>query len=102
MENVKETHAFLSGIFYAFFQKLTFKKGYEANWTELFMLTECVPRDLPVYQIKDLLDELIKGMFYVQDIQKVQQEEEYVIEKRVRKGLIEYKVTFKSYSSKLN
>ena len=41
-------------------QKLTFEKGYETNWTEeLFIVTECVQRDPPVYRIKDLLDEPI-------------------------------------------
>ena len=87
--------------------KLTFEKGYETNWTEeLFIVTECVLRDPPVYRIKDLLDEPIQGTFYSQELQKVQPKNEYTIEKilkkRWRKGRLEYEVKFKGYPSKFN
>ena len=88
-------------------QKLTFEKGYETNWTEeLFVVTDCVPRDPPVYRIKDLLDEPIQGTFYPQELQKVQLKEKYAIEKilskRTRKRRVEYKVKFKGYPSKFD
>ena len=88
-------------------QKLMFEKGYETNWTEeLFVITECVQRQPPVYRIKDLLDEPIQGTFYVQELQKVRSKEEFLVEKvlkkRMRKRRIEYFVKFKSYSSKFN
>lgn len=49
--------------------KLTFEKGYLPNWSEeLFIVTECVKRDPPVYRIKDLLGEPIQGTFYPQEL----------------------------------
>lgn len=88
-------------------QKLTFEKGYETNWTEeVFVVTECVRRDPPVYRIKDLLEEPIKGTFYPQELQKVKPKENYTIEKildkRIRKKRVEYKVKFKGYPSKFD
>lgn len=88
-------------------QKLTFEKGYETNWTEeLFVVTECVARDPPVYRIKDLLDEPIQGTFYPQELQKVKMKDTYTIEKilkkRTRKRRMEYFVKFKGYPNKFN
>lgn len=88
-------------------QKLTFEKGYETNWTEeLFVVTECIPRDPPVYRIKDLMDEPIQGTFYPQELQKVQLKENFPVEKilkkRMRKGHVEYWVKYKGYPSKFN
>lgn len=87
--------------------KLTFEKGYETNWTEeLFVVTECIQRVPPVYRIKDLLDESIQGTFYAQELQKVQMKDKYTIEKildkRMRKGRVEYKVKFKGYPGKFD
>lgn len=87
--------------------KMTFEKGYETNWTEeLFIVTECIPRHPPVYRIKDLLDEPIKGTFYPQELQKVQPKKDFAVEKvlqkRTRKGHVEYKVKFKGYPSKFD
>lgn len=88
-------------------QKLTFEKGYETNWTEeLFVVTECVQRDPPVYRIMDLLDEPIQGTFYLQELQKVKMKEtfkiEKILEKRIRKKRVEYFVKFKGYPNKFN
>ncbi|GFX55678.1 putative uncharacterized transposon-derived protein F54H12.3 [Trichonephila clavipes] len=87
--------------------KLLFEKGYETNWTEeLFVVTECVSRHPPVYRIKDLLEEPIQGTFYAQELQKVRQKEtfpiEKVLQKRVKKGRVEYKVKYKGYPSKFD
>ena len=88
-------------------QKLTFEKGYETNWSEeLFVVTECIPRDPPVYRINDLLDEPIQGIFYAKELQKVRPKKDFAIEKilkkRTRKGRLEYEVKFKGYPSKFN
>lgn len=88
-------------------QKLMFEKGYETNWTEeLFVIAELVNRDLPVYRVKDLLDESIEGTFYEQELQKVKPKEEFtvdeIISKRKRKGHLEYFVKFKGYPKKFN
>jgi hypothetical protein len=87
--------------------KLMFEKGYETNWSEeLFVVTECVPRNPPVYRIKDLLEEDIQGTFYAQELQKVSAKEEFTVEnflkKRHRKGRIEYFVKYRGYPVKFN
>lgn len=87
--------------------KLTFEKGYETNWTdELFVVTECVRRDPPVYRIKDLLDEPIQGTFYVQELQKVSLKSHYTVEKilkkRMRNKRLEYLVKYRGYPTKFN
>lgn len=87
--------------------KLTFEKGYETNWSdELFVITECIPRNPPVYKIKDLLDEPIKGTFYAEELQKVRPKDEFTVEKilkkRTRNKRLEYLVNFKGYPAKFN
>ncbi|GFS29135.1 uncharacterized protein TNIN_195621 [Trichonephila inaurata madagascariensis] len=63
-------------------------------------------RDIPVYRIKDLLEEPIQSTFYAQELQKVRQKEtfpiEKVLQKRVKKGRVEYKVKYKGYPSKFD
>lgn len=88
-------------------RKLTFEKGYETNWSEeLFIVTECVPRDPPVYRVKDLMDEAIQGTFYAQELQKVDPKDQFTIEKilkkRNRNGQVEYLVKYKGYPTKFN
>lgn len=52
--------------------KTIFMKGYERNWTrEVFIVTELLPRDPPVYRVKDFNNELIEGVFYEQELQKI-------------------------------
>lgn len=87
--------------------KMTFEKGYTSNWTiELFKITECVKRFPAVYRIQDLLGEPILGTFYPQQIQKVKLKETYPIEKiinkRYKKGDIEYFVKYRGYPDKFN
>ncbi|GBN61180.1 hypothetical protein AVEN_11224-1 [Araneus ventricosus] len=62
--------------------KLTFEKGYETNCTvEQFTVSECVKRDPLVYRVKDLLGEDIQGTFYAQELQKVEKNNNFPIEK---------------------
>ena len=87
--------------------KLTFQKGYEPKWTEeLFVVTECVPRDPPVYRIQDLLGKPIQGTFYSHELHKLQLKEKYTIEKtvkkRTRKDHVEYKINFNGYPNEFN
>ena len=52
--------------------KNKFEKGYEPNWTQqVFVIAEKLPRYPPVYKLKNLLDESIKGIFYEDQLQKV-------------------------------
>ena len=45
--------------------KRTFDKGYIPNWmTEIFLVSERLPRKLPVYRLKDQLGEVLEGLFY--------------------------------------
>ena len=45
--------------------KRTFEKGYLPNFTkEIFTISKQVPRDPPVYKLKDYDDEELKGTFY--------------------------------------
>ncbi len=50
-----------------------FEKGYEANWTEeIFTIATRIPRDLVVYRIKDYKGEILEGVFYKEERQKVE------------------------------
>lgn len=52
-------------------EKKTFTKGYESNFTdEIFTVTEAIPRDPPVYSLKDLRGEPIQGKFYKEELVK--------------------------------
>lgn len=89
--------------------KRTFEKGYRANWTEeIFVVSKCVKRNPPVYVLKDLGGEKIEGTFYMEELQKVEKEDDdlYIIEKvlkrRKRKGRTEYFVSWRGYPSKFN
>ena len=52
--------------------KRTFKKGYLPNWTEeLFMVVKCIETRPPVYLVKDDHGEILEGIFYAEELQKV-------------------------------
>ena len=61
----------------------TFKKGYLPTWTqEIFTVTKIIPRVPPVYQLRDYADDEIEGVFYAEELQKVQKSDDiYKIEK---------------------
>jgi hypothetical protein len=49
--------------------KRTFKKGY---WTEeLFTVVKCIETRSPVYLVKDDRSEILEGIFYAEELQKV-------------------------------
>jgi len=53
-------------------EKGVFEKGYEYTFTEeIFKVTKVIQHDVPVYEIKDLNDEIIDGHFYEAELQKV-------------------------------
>ena len=88
--------------------KRTFEKGYLPNWTEeIFTITERIPRQPPVYRLKDYSGEIVEGVFYEAELQKVEKVDEvYHIEKvlnhRTRRGKKEYYVKWKGYPDKFN
>ena len=52
--------------------KRLFKKGYMANWSEeIFTIHEVHPSDPPVYRLIDDLGEMLYGIFYESELQKV-------------------------------
>ena len=52
--------------------KRIFEKGYLPSWTEeTFTVAQRVPRDPPVYRLKEADGELIQGTFYEFELQKV-------------------------------
>ena len=88
--------------------KRTFEKGYTPNWSrEIFTIAERLPRRPPVYRVKDYDGEVLQGVFYEQELQKVQKEDdvyqiEKVIKKRTVKGKTEYFVKWRGYPDKFN
>ena len=90
-------------------EKHIFQKGYLPNFTqEVFEIVQCIPRHPPVYKLKDWNDELIKGMFYEQELVKVIKDEddmfklEKIIRKHTKKGVKEVLVKWMGYPNKFN
>lgn len=61
----------------------TFQRGYLPNWTEeIFTIDKVLPLHPPVYVLKDYNGEVLKGVFYEREIQKVNKDDDvYKIEK---------------------
>lgn len=52
--------------------KSVFEKGYEMTHTlEIFRISQVIPHPVPVYRVKDLNNELVEGIFYEPEIQKI-------------------------------
>ena len=63
--------------------KHTFEKGYLPNWTEeIFTITERIPRQPPVYRLKDYSGELLEGVFYEAELQKVEKVDMFTLSKK--------------------
>ena len=59
-----------------------FDKGYTEQWTEeLFTISQVHLTNPPVYSVKDFKNEEILGRFYAQELQKVENKKEFLIEK---------------------
>ena len=49
-----------------------FAKGYEQNYTEeFFTISACIPRQPPVYRLSDYDGDVIEGVFYEKELQKI-------------------------------
>ena len=86
-----------------------FKKGYLPSWTRELFTVHTVINTYPVtYTIKDDHDEVLKGTFYGQELQKVGDKEEYQIEavldqrQKEKGGQREYLVKWLGYDSSFN
>lgn len=66
--------------------KGVFGKGYRANWSEeYFIVVDRVRRLPPVYRLQDLNENVLSGVFYEQQLQKISPNEIYPISKVLRK-----------------
>ena len=85
-----------------------FKKGYLPSWTaELFTVERVLQTTPTTYTIKDDHDEVLKGTFYEQELQKVGGKDTYdieaVLDQRLdKKGQREYLVKWVGYDSSFN
>lgn len=71
-------------------EKSHFEKGYTAKWTrEHFLIHNVLPTSPPVYKIIDLLGNPIKGSFYSQQLQIIDDKDTfYKVEKILKKKKI--------------
>ena len=67
--------------------KRTFEKGYLPNFSkEIFAVSQQIPRQPPVYKLKDYDQEELSGTFYNEELQKVIKEDDvYEVEKILKK-----------------
>ena len=84
-------------------QRNLFDKA-SGNWSEeLFKIHSINKSNVIKYKIKDLNDEIIKGIFYERELQKTKDiSEVYVIEKIIRKNKNKYLVKWRGYSDDFN
>ena len=63
--------------------KRTFERGYLPNFSkEIFTVSQKIPREPPVYKLKDYDQEELSGTFYNEELQKVIKEDDvYEVEK---------------------
>ena len=84
-----------------------FEKGYVPNWTEEhFLIKNCTDESKPTCQLVDDLNEDIKGHWYQEELQPIE-ENRYLIEKVLKKrkvisGKTEYFVKWKGWPNKFN
>ena len=85
-----------------------FRKSYLEGWSEeIFRVKFIVNGTPPVYKIEDQAKEEIKGTFYKEELQKVEEPDSYRIEKiirrkRDREGNLLYYVKWRGYPDKFN
>ena len=80
------------------------KPSSNIKWSEeLFKIHSINKSNVITYKIKDLNDEIIKGIFYEKELQKTKNNSEvYVIEKIIRKKQNKYLVKWRNYSNDFN
>ena len=56
------------------------------NWTEeIFQIVNQLPRTPVVYEVRDLLERPIEGVFYEKELQKVERPDIFRVEKSLEK-----------------
>ena len=87
-----------------------FQKDYQEKWTpELFEVSRrWKEQGIPVYRVKDFMQEPVKGTWYQEDLQKVKKDRdklwlvEKIIRHRNRKGIKEALVKWQGWPDKFN
>ena len=85
-----------------------FEKAYNQGWTEEnFTITEQVPRQPPVYKLKDYDGEILGGTFYEHELQRVTKADnvyrvDRILQTRTINGRKEHFVSWKNYPAKFN
>ena len=80
----------------------------DPSWTqEIFTVTKIIPRVPPVYRLRDYTDDEIEGVFYAEELQKVQKPDDvYKIEKilaeKKENGKVKVLVKWLGYDKKFN
>jgi hypothetical protein len=88
--------------------KRKFEKGYLPNFSkEIFTVSKTLPRNPPVYKLKDYDGEQLKGTVYDKELQKVIKhddvyEVEKIIKKRGKGQNVQYYVKWLGYPNKFN
>ena len=80
------------------------KPSSNIKWTEeLFKIHSINRLNVITYKIKDLNDNIIRGIFYEKELQKTKNTlEVYIIEKIIRKNKNKYLVKWRNYSDDFN
>ena len=80
------------------------KPSSNIKWSEkLFKIHSINKSNVITYKIKDLNDDIIKGIFYERELQKTKNTSEvYIIEKIIRKNKNKYLVKWRNYSNDFN
>ena len=88
-------------------KRFTFSKGYLPRWTtEIFKIRDIIASKPIVYRLEDLAGEEIRGTFYEQELQKIEETGVYEIERVVGKKTVRGKkllfVKWLGYPDKFN
>ena len=88
--------------------KRTFKKGYLPDWTEeLFTVVKCIETRPPVCLVKYDHGEILEGIFYAEELQKVIETDdvykiEPILKKRKMGQRVQYLVKWLGYPESFN
>ena len=88
----------------------TFQREYDERWSgELFRIIDKIANNrIPTYRLKDYSGEIIHGLFYAQELQKVKVDEDQpykidkILKKRTHRGVKQYYVSWKYWPPKYN
>jgi hypothetical protein len=103
-ENLSKPKFKLGDLVRTTYKKNVFDKGYLANWTyELFKIAKVIKSNPITYKLKDLQGELLKELFYENELKKSKQNpDEALVEKEIKKDKNGTLVKWLGYPDKFN